>query len=167
MHLRLLRHPALAGDGAGVRSTGRGHTGMRRLVMGAAVVLLLAGCDSPADPSDSESKPPSAAGSTAQAWKANLDAVCDALKTTVRLPGEGTVRYTAKFNKPTGWATNAPVCGIEPEGEYYDVAAKVPAFGRARFDYGVLTEAELQRLGFRSTRPRRRRNYSPSMKQIP
>jgi hypothetical protein len=121
---------------------------MRRVAAGAAVVLLLAGCDSPADPGDGEPTPPSAAESTAQAKEADLGAVCDALKDTVKLPADGTVRYTARFNKPTGWATNAPLCDIEPDGEYYDVAAKAPAFGRAEFNYGILTEAELQELGY-------------------
>ena len=121
---------------------------MRRVVAGAAVVLLLAGCGSPADPGDGESSPPSAAESTAQAGEADLGAVCDALEDTVKLPADGTVRYTARFNKPTGWATNAPICDIEPDGEYYDVAAKAPAFGRAEFNYGILTETQLQQLGY-------------------
>ena len=135
---------------------------MRRVVEGAAVVLLLAGCGSPADPSDGESTPPSsaestaqareaelgAAESTAQAEEADLGAVCDALEAAVKLPADGTVRYTARFNEPTGWATNVPLCDIEPDGEYYDVAAKAPAFGRAEFNYGILTEAELQLLGY-------------------
>ncbi|HSK92193.1 MAG TPA: hypothetical protein VK875_12875 [Euzebyales bacterium] len=84
----------------------------------------------------------------AQAAEADLGAVCDALEDAVKLPADGTVRYTARFNEPTGWATNAPVCDIEPEGEYFDVAAKAPAFGRAEFDYGILTEAERQQLGY-------------------
>jgi hypothetical protein len=111
-------------------------------------VLLLAGCDSPADPGDGESKPPSAVESTAQAGEADLGAVCDALEDAVKLPADGTVRYTARFNKPTGWATNAPICDIEPDGAYYDVAAKAPAFGRAEFNYGILTETQLQQLGY-------------------
>lgn len=126
---------------------------MRRVVAGAAVVLLLAGCGSPADPGEDESKPPSAAASTAQAGEADLGAVCDALEDTVKLPADGTVRYTAKFNKPTGWATNAPVCDIEPDGKYYDVATKAPAFGRAEFNYGILTETQLQQLGYKKYTP--------------
>lgn len=121
---------------------------MTRVVAGVAVVLLLAGCGSPADPGDGKSAPSSAAESTAQAGEADLGAVCDALDDTVKLPADGTVRYTAKFNKPTGWATNAPICDIEPDGEYYDVAAKAPVFGRAEFNYGILTETQLQQLGY-------------------
>jgi hypothetical protein len=92
--------------------------------------------------------PSSAAESTAQAGEANLGAVCDALDDTVKLPAAGTVRYTARFNKPTGWATNAPICDIEPDGAYHDLAAKAPVFGRAEFNYGILTETQLQHLGY-------------------
>ncbi|MFY1688840.1 hypothetical protein [Plantactinospora sp. WMMB782] len=128
---------------------------MRRVVAGAAVVLLLAGCGSPAAPVDGESEPPSPAGSTAPAAEPDLGAVCDALLDVVNLPAAGTVRYTARFNKPTGWATNAPMCDIEPDGEYYDVATKAPAFGRAEFDYGILTEADLQRVRYPAYTPER------------
>ncbi|MEO3747261.1 hypothetical protein [Plantactinospora sp. B5E13] len=115
---------------------------------GVVVVLLLAGCDSPADPSNGGSAPPSAPESSAQAGEADYGAVCDALEDAVKLPADGTIQYTAKFNKPTGWATNAPLCDIEPVGEYYDVAAKAPAFGRAEFNYGILTETQLQQVRY-------------------
>jgi hypothetical protein len=121
---------------------------VRRVVAGAAVVLLLAGCGSPADLGNGQSTPPSTAASTTPAGEANLGAVCTGLEDTVKLPADGTVQYTAKFNKPTGWATNAPICDIEPVGEYYDLAAKAPAFGRAKFNYGILTETQLQQLGY-------------------
>jgi hypothetical protein len=85
---------------------------------------------------------------TAPAAEADLGAVCDALGEAVQLPAGGTVRYKARFTAPTGWATNAPMCDIEPVGEYDDLAAEVPVFGRAEFDYGVLTDAQLQRAGY-------------------
>jgi hypothetical protein len=117
---------------------------MGRAATGAAAVLLLllAGCDSPAEPDDREARPSATTGA------ADLGAVCDALRATVTLPAGGTVRYTARFNNPTGPATNAPVCDIEPEGAYDDVVARVPVFGRAEFDYGRYPEAQLQRLGY-------------------
>jgi hypothetical protein len=122
---------------------------MRRVLAGVVVVLLLAGCGSPADPGDGESTPPSAAPTGGP----DLGAVCDALDDTLKLPGDGTVQYIAKFNKPTGWATNAPICDIEPDGTYHDVAAKVPAFGRAEFNYGILTEAQLQQTRYPEYNP--------------
>lgn len=120
---------------------------MRRVVT-AAVVTLLAGCGSQPEPGEGESRPPSGAEPTVHAGEADLGAVCDALGETVKLPADGTVRYTARFNKPTGWATNAPICDIEPDGEYSDVATKAPAFGRAEFNYGILTEEQLQQLKY-------------------
>jgi hypothetical protein len=128
---------------------------MTRVLVAAAAVLLLAGCGTPADPAAGESTPPSPVGSTAPPGEADLGAVCEALKAVVKLPADGTVEYNAKFTKPTGWATNAPMCDIEPEGEYYDVAAKAPAFGRAEFNYSVLNEAELQQLGYPEYSPER------------
>nr|MDT0662997.1 hypothetical protein [Micromonospora sp. DSM 115978] len=127
---------------------------MRRVVA-AAAGLLLAGCDASAGPGDWESMPPSPVESTGGGGKADLGAVCEALKAAVKLPADGTVQYNAKFNKPTGWATNVPLCDIEPEGEYYDVAAKALAFGRAEFNYSVLTEAELQQLEYPEYSPER------------
>ncbi|MBF9127941.1 hypothetical protein I0C86_02850 [Plantactinospora sp. S1510] len=124
---------------------------MRQAVIGAAVTLMLAGCTSSANPGDDKSKSPSpdstVQGSTAPASEASLEAVCDALEETVTLPGDGTVRYAAKYYHPK-FATNAPMCGIEPEGDYYEVATKASVFGRARFNYGVLTEKERQRVPF-------------------
>ncbi|MDG4829465.1 hypothetical protein O7627_09140 [Solwaraspora sp. WMMD1047] len=128
---------------------------MRRVVVVAAAGLLLAGCSTPADPGAGESTPPSPVESTTRGGEADLGAVCEALEAVVKLPADGTVQYKAKFNKPTGWATNVPLCDIEPEGEYYDVATKVPTFGRAEFNYGVLTKEELQRLGYPQYSPER------------
>ncbi|MEV0901257.1 hypothetical protein [Actinoplanes sp. NPDC049802] len=129
---------------------------MRRVVTG-VVMLLLAGCDSSADPviGDSEppvqSPPPSAypAASTAQqATEADLNAVCDALERTVTLPGGETVQYAAEFNY-TNVATNVPMCDIEPDGgEYYEVATKTPVFGRAAFNYGRYTDADIRKVSY-------------------
>ncbi|GIF47525.1 hypothetical protein DFJ67_6999 [Asanoa ferruginea] len=126
---------------------------MRRAAAGAAVLLLLAGCGPSADPSNGEPTSPSPAASTAQARQADLGAVCDALNQTVKLPADGTVRYTATFNKSTGWATNAPICDIEPVGTYDEVATKAAAFGRAKFNYGILTEEQIQQLGYPTYTP--------------
>jgi hypothetical protein len=130
---------------------------MRRVVLtGIVVTLLLAGCDSPADPGKDEPRtpPPSpaqspypAASTAQQATEAELKAVCDELDRTVTLPGETTVQYAAEFNY-TVLATNAPMCGIEPDGEYYEVATKVPVFGRARFNYGRYSDADMRKVGY-------------------
>jgi hypothetical protein len=124
---------------------------MRRVMTGAVAMVLLAGCDSSAEPGAVESPlpsepPPSASAAAAgvqRATEAELAAVCEALGGTVTLPGNGTVQYRPAFHYSVG-ATNVPLCGIEPEGKYYDVAAKVPVFGRARFDYGRYTDEEMQ-----------------------
>jgi len=129
---------------------------MRRMVTGAVVMLLLAGCDSSADPRNGESKSPSQppsqspypAASTAElATETELSAVCDALDRTVTLPGDGTVKYAATFDY-TKLATNAPMCGIEPNGEYYEVATKAPVFGRAEFNYGRYTDEEIRKVRY-------------------
>jgi hypothetical protein len=125
--------------------------------VGGAVVLVLACCGSPSDPNDGQPTPPSTAESAAQATEADFGAVCDALEDTVELPADGIVRYTTRYNEPTGWATNAPICDIEPDGEYYDVAATAPAFGRAEFNYGVLTETQIEQLRYPT--------YAPEMAQ--
>ena len=124
---------------------------MRRVVAGAVAMVLLAGCDSAAEPGAVESQPPSepppsasrAAVGVQRATEAELAAVCEALDRTVALPGNGAVQYSPAFHYSVG-ATNVPLCGIEPDGEYYDVASKVPVFGRARFDYGRYTDDEMQ-----------------------
>jgi hypothetical protein len=128
---------------------------MRRVVAAAAAGLLLAGCGTPSEPDAGESTTPSPVESTARGGEANLGAVCESLRAVVKLPADGTVEYNAKFTKPTGWATNVPICDIEPDGEYYDVAAKAPAFGRAEFNYSVLNEEELQQLGYPEYSPER------------
>lgn len=120
---------------------------MKLMVTGAVVMLLLAGCNSPADPGNGESTPPSqppppAASGVQRATDAELSAVCDALDKTVTLPGDGTVKYNTEFNLKTS-ATNTPMCDIEPDGKYYDVATKVPVFGRAAFNYGRYTDTEM------------------------
>jgi hypothetical protein len=124
---------------------------MRRMVTGAVAIVLLAGCDSSAEPGGVESQPPSeplpsassVAAGVQRATEAELAAVCEALDRTVALPGNGAVQYRRAFHYSVG-ATNVPLCGTEPDGEYYDVATKVPAFGRARFDYGRYTDEEMQ-----------------------
>lgn len=129
---------------------------MRRVTTGAAVILALAvaGCSS-GGPSDNDSRPPSpagtaampsTAGSTVQVSEAALSAVCDALDETVKLPGDGTVTYNATFHHSTT-ATTVPMCDIEPEGEYFEVAGKAALFGRAEFNYGIVTDAQLQQDG--------------------
>jgi hypothetical protein len=128
---------------------------MRRVVAAAAAALLMAGCGTPTDPDPGESTPPSPVASTTPGGEADLGAVCESLKAVVKLPADGTVQYSAKFREPTGWATNAPMCDIEPDGEYYDIATTVPTFGRAEFNYSVLTEEELQRLGYPRYSPER------------
>ncbi|MDG4829464.1 hypothetical protein O7627_09135 [Solwaraspora sp. WMMD1047] len=123
--------------------------------MAAAAGLLLAGCDASAGPGDRQSMRPSTVESTRDGGETDLGAVCEELKAVVKLPADGTVQYNAKFRKPTGWATNAPICDIEPDGEYHDVATQTPTFGRAEFNYSVLTDAELQRLGYPEYSPER------------
>ncbi|MEV0897621.1 hypothetical protein [Actinoplanes sp. NPDC049802] len=116
-------------------------------------MLLLAGCGSSAEPGDVQSQPPSepspsassAAAGVQRATEAELAAVCEALDRTVRLPSDGTVQYAADFHYST-FGTNVPLCAIGPEGEYYDVATKVPVFGRARFDYGRYPDEEMLRV---------------------
>jgi hypothetical protein len=129
---------------------------IRRMVTGVAVVLLLAGCDSSAGPDEHEpTQPPQspapsarpAASSLQQATEAELSAVCDTLEKSVTLPAAGTVQYAARFSY-TKFATNAPTCDIEPEGEYEEVAAKAPVFGRAEFDYGRYTDADIPKAGY-------------------
>lgn len=119
---------------------------MRTVAAAAAAVLLLAGCGTSEEPGEDETATPTASASPT-AEEVDLGAVCDALGETVTLPGDA-VEYTAAYNEPTGWATNAPVCDIEPDGEYYDVAAAAGEFGRAEFNYGVLTEEQAQELGY-------------------
>ncbi|WP_328459478.1 hypothetical protein OHA21_27210 [Actinoplanes sp. NBC_00393] len=123
---------------------------------GIVVTLLLAGCDSSADPSNDEPKtpPPSpaqspypAASTAQQATEAELSAVCDELDRTVTLPGDGTVQYAPEFHYAV-LATNAPMCRIEPDGEYYEVATEAPVFGRARFNYGRYTDADMQKVSY-------------------
>jgi hypothetical protein len=121
---------------------------MRRVVTGVAVALLLAACDSPAEPGPGESTSPArsplpAASTVQRATEAELAAVCDALDKALTLPGDGTVPYAATF-KNVEFGTNTPMCAIEPEGEYHEVAAKAPVFGRSHFNYGRYTDAEMQ-----------------------
>jgi hypothetical protein len=129
---------------------------MRRIVAGVVVMLLLAGCDSSAVPSNGEpTQPPQspaqsarpAASSDQQATEAELEAVCDTLEKTVTLPGAGTVQYGSHFKYST-FATNVPMCDIEPHGEYYEVATKVPVFGRAEYDYGRYTDEVIQKVRY-------------------
>ncbi|MFD1372074.1 hypothetical protein [Actinoplanes sichuanensis] len=129
---------------------------MRRMAIGAVVVLLLAGCDSSADPGDGESTSPTppparspvpAASTAQQATEAQLRAVCDTLDKTVKLPGDGTVQYTATFDYAK-LATNAPMCDIEPDGEYRDVATKASVFGRAEFDYGRYSDEDIRKVRY-------------------
>lgn len=122
---------------------------MRIVVVAAAVVLLLAGCGTSEEPdTDGSVSPTGSEASTTEAGETDLGAVCEALGEAVTLPGDGAVEYTTAFNEPTGWATNAPVCNIEPDGEYYDVAAEASEFGRAEFNYGAITEEQVQELGY-------------------
>jgi hypothetical protein len=116
---------------------------MRIVAAVAAAALLLTGCGTSEEPGEDETASPTPSASPT-AEETDLGAVCDALGETVTLPGGDAVAYLAVFNEPTGWATNAPVCDIEPDGEYYDVAAEAGEFGRAEFNYGVLTEEQLQ-----------------------
>ncbi len=77
-----------------------------------------------------------------------MQAICDAVSETVALPGGDTVAYTGVYHAPTGAATNVPICGIEPEGAYADVAAASGEFGRAEFDYGTVTAEQARTLGY-------------------
>jgi hypothetical protein len=130
---------------------------MRRVLTGVAVTLLLAACDSPAEPGPAEPTPPAqsplpAASTVQRATEAELAAVCDALDKTLTLPGDGTVPYAARF-KNAEFGTNTPMCAIAPEGEYSEVAAKTPLFGRAHFNYGRYTDAEMQSVRYRRYTP--------------
>ncbi|MCD0445777.1 hypothetical protein LO763_19395 [Glycomyces sp. A-F 0318] len=118
---------------------------MRALVPGAAAVLLLAGCGGPEEPEEGPS--PSA---TASASQRALDyaAVCDGFSTAVALPNGDAVEYVLDYNEPTGWATNASVCDVEPAGDYFDAAAAAGVFGRAELNVGVLAEEQLQQAGY-------------------
>ncbi|HWS38413.1 MAG TPA: hypothetical protein VN408_37465 [Actinoplanes sp.] len=127
------------------------------MVTGAAAMLLMAGCDSPTGPAEGESpsapQPPSPAVSTVlRATEAELSAICDALEKTTTLPDGGTVRYETEF-RYTNIGMDAPMCGIEPNGEYYDVATRAPVFGRARFNYGRYTDTEMRAVRYWRYRP--------------
>jgi hypothetical protein len=121
---------------------------MRRVVSGVTAALLLAACDSPAEPGPgeptSQAPSPRPAVSTVQrATEAELAAVCDALDKALTLPGNGTVPYATRF-KYVEFGTNTPMCALEPEGEYAEVAVKAPVFGRAHLNYGRYSDAEMR-----------------------
>lgn len=112
------------------------------LACAAAATLLLAGCGSSAEPDDEETgsatEPPSPTEAVDPVELAG--AICEALDGVREMPSAEIVEYEAVFNDPTGWSTNAPVCDIEPVGEYYDVAAEAGEFGRAEFSYAPSEE---------------------------
>jgi hypothetical protein len=125
---------------------------MRRILTGVAVALLLVACDSPAEPGPGESTSPSrsplpAASTVQRATEAELAAVCDALDKALTLPGDGSVPYAATF-KYAKFGTNTPMCAIEPEDEYREVAAKAPLFGRVHLNYGRYTDADMRRVTY-------------------
>jgi hypothetical protein len=125
---------------------------MRRVLTGVAVALLLVACDSPAEPGPGESTSPArsplpAASTVQRATEAELAAVCDALDKALTLPGDGSVPYAATF-KYAKFGTNTPMCAIEPEDEYREVAAKAPLFGRVHLNYGRYTDADMRRVTY-------------------
>jgi hypothetical protein len=121
--------------------------GMRTVAALATIVLLLTGCGTSEEPDEGGSEPPTTSASPTPE-DIDLGAVCEVLGEAVTLPNSGVVEYTAVYNEPPGWATDAPVCDIEPEGEYYDIAAEAGEFGRAEFDYGAITEERAQERGY-------------------
>ncbi|GAB3994432.1 hypothetical protein GCM10029992_08810 [Glycomyces albus] len=110
---------------------------MRTLLAGTTFALLLAGCGTSADPDEEETGPATESPPSAESAEPTglAGAICQALDGAREMPSADIVEYEAVFNDPTGWSTNAPVCAIEPVGEYYDVAAEAGEFGRAEFSY--------------------------------
>ena len=124
---------------------------MRFVVAGAAVALLLAGCGGSDEPGESASASPTESESPAD--EVDYAAVCDGFGAAVALPSDDAIEYTVTYNEPTGWATNASICDIEPDGDYFDVATEFGEFGRADLNLGVLTEEQIQESGFPEYKP--------------
>jgi hypothetical protein len=114
---------------------------LKARALGSAVIVLLAGCGGGGEPGDDSSERPTASATdeaTEPAGAFPYEAACEAIAAVIELPNDDAVGYAVSFRDPAGPASNLPICGIEPEGEYYDVAAEAGAFGRVGLDYGEI-----------------------------
>lgn len=110
---------------------------MRAVAAGAMAMLLLAGCGGGPEPDDTPTTPPvETSSATVDPAEIDVAGVCATLGDTWLAMAGDDVEYVVTDNPPQGFSTNTPACDIEPDGEYYDVAAEAGEFGRAEFDYG-------------------------------
>ncbi len=111
---------------------------MRAAAASAMAVLLLVGCGTAEEPDETPSASATeTVSATGEPAEVDLAGICEAMGAAWLALADGAVEYVVAVNPPPaqGFSTNASLCDIEPEGEYYDVAAEAGAFGRAEFDY--------------------------------